>query len=89
VKSLVTARSSVYNWQYHYEVGNEYESTADVNEDDNNSFGLSAWTKDGALKYYSAGKLFKVGIKLEDLACIVHDGNKIRARKIRILEELT
>jgi hypothetical protein len=79
---------SCYNFQYHYEVGGEYEAHADYNIDDENSFGLSAWTKEGALKYHSTGKLFKVEIDLEDIAAIVHDGNKIRASKIKILEEI-
>ena len=78
---------SVFNFQYHYETGKEYEAHADYNIYDHNSFGLSAWTKEGALDYYEAGKLFKVEIDLEDIAAIVHDGNKIRASKIKILEE--
>jgi hypothetical protein len=49
---------------------------------------LSAWTKEGALEYHSSGKLFKVEIDLKDIAAIVHDGNKIRASKIKILEEI-
>ena len=53
-----------------------------------NSFGLSAWTKEEAVEYCEE-KLFKVAIKVEDIACIVHNGNKIRARKIRIVEEMS
>jgi hypothetical protein len=79
---------SKYNFQYLYEVGKEYESNADYNIDIENSFGLSAWTKDGALSYYREGKLFKVEIALEDLAAIVHEGKKIRASKIKIIEEI-
>ena len=65
-----------------------YESHADCNADNENSFGLSAWTKEKAIEYCNE-KLFKVAIKVEDIACIVHDGNKIRARKIRIVEEMS
>jgi hypothetical protein len=77
---------SVYNFQYKYEVGKEYESTADYNADDPYSFGLSAWTKKRALDYYNRGKLLKVEIKIKDIACIVRSENKIRATKIKILE---
>src|SRR5690606_9462133 len=79
---------SKFNFQYLYEVGNEYESHADYNSDNENSFGLSAWTKEGALEYCSDGRLFEVEIPLEDLACVVHDGKKIRASKMRIVREL-
>ena len=80
---------SCFNFQYYYEVGGEYECHANYNIDEENSFGLSAWTKEGALKYYDQGKLFKVEIDLEDIAAIVHNGNKIRASKIKILEEIS
>ena len=80
---------SVFNFQYHYEVGGEYECHADYNIDTENSFGLSAWTKEGSLLYYSDGILFKVEIDLEDIAAIVHIGNKIRASRIKILEEIS
>ena len=76
-----------FNFQYFYEVGKVYESHADCNADNDNSFGLSAWTKEEAIDYCDK-KLFKVAIKVEDIACIVHEGNKIRARKIRIVEEV-
>ena len=79
---------SVFNFQYHYETGKEYEAHADYNTDEPSSFGLSAWTKEKALEYYSKGKLFKVEIDLEDIAAIVHEGKKIRASKIKILEEI-
>jgi hypothetical protein len=79
---------SCYNFQYHYEVGGEYEAHADYNIDEEDSFGLSAWTKEKALNHHSTGKLFKVEIDLEDIAAIVYEGNKIRASKIKILEEI-
>ena len=78
---------SIFNFQYKYEVGKEYESTADHNPETTNSFGLSVWTRENALRYYSYGKLFKVGIKPEDLACVT-GFNKLRATKIKILEEI-
>ena len=87
-KSCRSDGYSTFNFQYKYEVGKEYESHADYNEDNENSFGLSAWTKERALEYCDQ-KLFKVEIKLSDVACIVQDGNKIRASKLRIIEEIT
>jgi hypothetical protein len=79
---------SVFNFQYHYEVGGEYEANADYNIDNLNSFGLSAGTKEMALDYFNKGKLFKVEIDLEDIAAIIYKENKIRASKIKILEEI-
>ena len=78
---------SAFNFQYYYEVGGEYEAHANYNINEN-GFGLSAWTKEGALVYCDAGKLFKVEIDLEDIAAIVFESNKIRARRIKILEEI-
>lgn len=46
-KSCRSDGYSAFNFLYHYEVGQEYESTADYNEDIANSFGLSAWTRGG------------------------------------------
>ena len=79
---------SVFNFQYCYEVGGEYEAHADYNIDNASSFGLSAWTKKEAIDYYPNGKLFKVEIDLKDIAAIVLEENKIRASKIKILEEI-
>jgi hypothetical protein len=86
-KSCRSDGYSKFNFQYQYEEGKEYESHADYNQENKNSFGLSAWDKEGA-KGYCSEKLFKVEIDLEDLACIVHEGKKIRATKIKILEEI-
>ena len=79
---------SVYNFQYLYETGKTYTSHCDCNLNYNNSFGLSAWTKEKALDYYNKGKLFKVSIPIEKLGSVVHDGNKLRAFEITILEEV-
>ena len=86
-KSCRSDGYSAFNFQYYYEVGNEYESHADYNSDNENSFGLSAWTKEKAIEYYK-GKLFRVEIGLEDIACIVHDGNKIRASRLRVVNNV-
>jgi hypothetical protein len=49
---------SVYNWQYKYEVGQTYKSHCDCDLFEENSFGLSTWTKEGALEYYNKGKTY-------------------------------
>jgi hypothetical protein len=79
---------SVYNFQYKYEVGETYESHCDCNINEENSFGLSAWTKYEALGYHQ-GNLYKVKINIEDIGCFVHNNGKIRAKKITILEKLS
>ena len=76
---------SAYNYQYQYEVGGIYESYCDYNIDNANSFGFSAWTKENALEYYSKGELYKVRVHIDDLGALVHDGGKLRCRKIEIL----
>ena len=78
---------SVFNFQYRYEVGKTYESHCDCNLNENSSFGLSAWTKEGALQYYPEGKLFKIRIHLDDLGAMTSSG-KLRASRIEILEEV-
>jgi hypothetical protein len=87
-KSTRIDGSSVFNRQYHYEIGNTYESHCDCNINNENSFGLSAWTKEQALEYYNIGKLFKVKINIEDIGCFVQNNNKIRCWKLTILEEV-
>ena len=47
-KSCRSDGYSNFNFQYFYEVGKVYESHADCNADNDNSFGLSAWTKRGS-----------------------------------------
>jgi hypothetical protein len=87
-KSVNTNGTSRTNLQYVYEIGKTYESWCDCNLFDENSFGLSAWTKEGALNFYSGGKLLLVKIYLKDLGAIVHKGHKLRAFKMTILEEV-
>lgn len=87
-KAVRKGGHSVYNLQYKYEVGGVYESNADCNCDIENSFGLSGWDIDGARKYFSSGRIFKIEIDLEDIGCIVNISKKIRARKIRVLSEV-
>lgn len=86
-KSCRSDESSYFNYQYKYETGKSYESHCDCNLDNDNSFGLSAWTKEKAIEYCNE-KLFKVKIKISDIGAIVQDFNKIRCFKLEILEEV-
>jgi len=77
---------SKFNFQYRYEVGNTYESHCDCDLSNESSFGLSAWTREGALEYCNE-KLFKVKIMIEDIGAIVYN-NKVRCFRLTILEEV-
>ena len=89
-KSTKKDGTSVFcNWMK-YEVGNTYEDWhCDCNANCENSFGLSAWTKEEALEYHNNGLLFKVKIKIDDIGCFVHNGGKIRCWKLEVLEKLS
>ena len=78
---------STYIFQYQYLPGLTYECHADHNSDDNNSFGLSAWTKREALDYCDE-KLIKVKIHINDIAALVHDSNKIRCSKFTVINSV-
>jgi hypothetical protein len=80
---------SLYDSSYEYHIGEEHESHCDCAMNIENSFGLSAWTKRGAIDYYRNGTLFLVKIYLKDLGAIVHDGTKLRAFKLTVLKELS
>jgi hypothetical protein len=86
-KSVRSDGYSLYNFQYFYEVGKEYEAHCDCNLETDDSFGLSAWTKEKALEYHSRGKLLKVKIFIKDIEAIVQNYGKIRCRKLKVLEE--
>ena len=85
-KSVRDDYYSVYNFQYFYQVGKTYESHCDCSSEEN-SFGLSAWTKEEAINYHK-GRLLKVKINIEDIGRIVHDNHKIRCSKMQIVEEV-
>ena len=76
---------SVFNFQYRYEVGKIYESHCDCNLKNENSFGLSGWSKEKAIEYCNE-KLFKIRINIEDIGAIVYDNQKIRCFKLEIME---
>ena len=79
---------SCFNSQYIYKVGETYESNCDCNFDTENSFGLSAWTKEGAFNYYSNGELYKVKIHIDDIGVLVQKSNKIRCFKLEVIEKI-
>jgi len=86
-KGIRSDNYSNFNFQYKYELGKEYESHCDCNLDEENSFGLSAWTLRMA-KVYCNQKIILVKIYLEDIGAIVHDGGKIRCFKFKVMEEV-
>ena len=86
-KSIRKDRHSHYNFQYQYLKGETYECHCDCT-DNENSFGLSAWTQDGAMWYSNNGLIVKVKINYEDVGRVVHDGydGKIRCFKLEVLD---
>ena len=86
-KSCRSDNYSKFNFQYKYELNGIYESHADFNINHENSFGLSAWTLEGA-KEYCKELIFKVKIHIEDIAAIVHENKKIRCTKLQIIEKV-
>lgn len=85
-KGIRSDNYSAFNFQYLYEVGNTYDCFAD-HSDNENSFGLSVWTKEMALSYCRE-KLIRVKIRYEDVARIVHNGGKIRCSRFEVLDEV-
>lgn len=86
-KGILKDNYSKYNFQYQYLPGLTYECHADHNNGEENSFGLSAWTKDNALNYCKQ-KLIKVKIHINDIAALVHDSNKIRCTKFTVINSV-
>ena len=90
-KGIRRDRYSLYNFQYKYENGGVYESTADHTRSEG-SFGLSAWTEEEAASYtrsvagYAQGIVVRVKIYYKDVARVVQEGGKIRATKIEVLD---
>jgi hypothetical protein len=83
-KGIRKDRYSKFNFQYQYLPGNTYESHADFTTEEN-SFGLSAWTKEAATQYCDE-LVVRVKIKYEDVGKIVHNNGKIRCTKFEVLD---
>ena len=82
-KGIRSDRYSTYNFQYQYLTGETYESHCDCT-DDENSFGLSVWTEEKAREYCDE-LVVKVKVNYEDVGRVVHEGGKLRCKKITIL----
>jgi hypothetical protein len=54
---------------------------------DIDSFGLSSWSKEGALEYHSCGRLLKVKVYVKDIGTITGD-QKVRSSKLTVIEEI-
>jgi hypothetical protein len=85
-KSVKSDFSSLFKRGIYYHVGNVVSAHCDCNEEEENSFGLSTWTEEGALGYYNKGLLLKVRIPISKLGCLVHDKHKIRCFQLEVLE---
>ena len=82
-KGIRTDRYSAYKFQYQYLKGHTYETWCDCS-DNENSFGFSAWTEEGA-KNYCNELVVRVKVRYEDVGRVVHKGGKIRCFKMEIL----
>ena len=83
-KGIRSDRYSCYNFQYRYVSGETYESQCDCTSNED-SFGFSAWTEEKAEEYCNE-LVVKVRIRYEDVGRVVHDGGKIRCRRLTVLE---
>jgi hypothetical protein len=84
-KAIRSDRYSHYNFQYQYLKNGIYECHCDCTANEN-SFGLSVWTEDGAREYDDTGLIVKVKVRYEDVGRLVHNSNKVRCSKIEILD---
>ncbi len=84
-KSIRGDRYSHFNFQYQYLPGESYDCFSDYS-DNENSFGLSAWTEKEAHDYSDKGMVVKLKVNYADVTAIVHDSNKIRCKRITVLD---
>ena len=82
-KGIRSDRYSKFNFQYRYLPGETCECFSDYS-DEENSFGLSAWTEEKARKYCNE-LVIKVKINYEDVTAVVHNGGKIRCKRLTVL----
>ena len=86
-KGIRSDNYSQFNFQYQYFIGQTYTSHCNCNVDEENSFGLSAWTLEKA-KAYCNQKIIKIKIPISKLGTIVHDGHKLRCFEFEVIEEV-
>ena len=84
-KAIRNDRYSHFNFQYQYLPNEVYECHCDCTSEEN-SFGLSVWSYEGAKNYNNSGLIVKVKVRYEDVGRLVHNSNKIRCSKIEILD---
>ena len=83
-KGIRSDRYSNFNFQYQYLKGHTYETWCDCSSGEN-SYGFSAWTKEGARNYCNE-LIVRVKVRYEDVGRVVHNGGKIRCFKLEILD---
>ena len=83
-KGIRVDRYSKFNFQYQYLKGHTYETWCDCSSGEN-SYGFSAWTKEGARNYCNE-LIVRVKVRYEDVGRVVHNGGKIRCFKLEILD---
>jgi hypothetical protein len=83
-KGIRSDRYSNFNFQYRYLTGETYECHCDCT-DDENSFGLSAWTEEKAREHCEK-LIIKVKINVVDIGRVVHNGGKLRCFKFTVLD---
>ena len=83
-KNIRNDRYSHFNFLYLYLPGETYDCFSDYS-DGENSFGFSAWTETKAYDYSGNGMVVKLKINYADVTAIVHGSNKIRCKKITVL----
>ena len=83
-KGIRSDRRSKFDPRMKYEKGQIYEAHCDCTSGEN-SFGLSAWTKEKASEYCDE-LVVRVKIHVSDIGRIVHDGGKIRCFKQTFLD---
>ena len=83
-KGIRSDRYSNFNFHYQYLKGHTYETWCDCSSDEN-SYGFSAWTEEGAREYCDE-LVVRVKVRYEDVGRVVHNGGKIRCFKMEILD---
>ena len=83
-KGIKSDRHSKWNFQYQYLKGETYETWCDCSKEEN-SYGFSAWTEEGARDYCDE-LVVRVKVRYEDIGRVVHNGGKIRCFKMEILD---
>ena len=86
-KSVDSHLRSVFKPAFRYEVGKTYESSCDFNCDEENSFGLSMWSKAGAESFHQ-GRMLRVRARLSEVGAMVHEKHKLRCVNIEVIEEI-